>query len=59
MSTTSTLLLICPKFAESTVYRAESPKGFYARVESGHPPDWLEPVALPANSPFKLWRAKP
>jgi len=55
----ATLLLICPKFAETTVYRAQAPKGFYAQLEAGRAPDWLEPIALPANSPFKLWRVKP
>lgn len=55
----ATLLLICPNFAEATVYRAKSPEGFYAKLERGVVPDWLEPVALPARSPFKLWRIKP
>lgn len=55
----ATLLLICPNFAEATVYRAKSPKGFYAKLERGIVPAWLEPVTLPAKSPFKLWRIKP
>lgn len=54
----ATLLLICPSFAESTVYKARSPKGFYAQLEGGKTFDWLEPVALPKNSPFRLWRIK-
>jgi hypothetical protein len=52
----ATLLLICPGMSESTIYRAQSPDGFYARLVAGQVPDWLEPVALPATSPFKLWR---
>jgi len=55
----ATLLLICPNFAEATVYRSKAPKGFYAGLERGTVPAWLEPVALPAKSPFKLWRIKP
>lgn len=54
----ATLLLICPKFAETTVYRAKSPKGFYARLEQGDVPGWLEPVKLPESSPFRLWRIR-
>ncbi len=55
----ATLLLICPNFAEATVYRSKAPKGFYAGLERGIVPAWLEPVPLPAKSPFKLWRIKP
>ncbi|WOK35138.1 AcrB/AcrD/AcrF family protein [Sphingomonas sp. C3-2] len=54
----ATLLLICPGFAEGTVYRARAPKGFYAGLEAGKVPDWLEPLPLPEHSPFKLWRIK-
>ena len=55
----ATLLLICPNFAEGTVYKARSPKGFYAQLEKGMVPDWLIPIRLPASSPFVLWRIKP
>jgi hypothetical protein len=55
----ATMILICPNFAEATVYRSKAPKGFYAGLERGTVPAWLEPVALPAKSPFKLWRIKP
>jgi hypothetical protein len=55
----ATLLLICPNFAEATVYRSKAPKGFYAGLERGTVPAWLEPVKLPTTSPFKLWRIKP
>ena len=51
-------LMICPKFAETTVYRAKSPRGFYAQLEDGKVPGWLEPVPLPRNSPFRLWRIR-
>ncbi|MGH6782757.1 MAG: AcrB/AcrD/AcrF family protein, partial [Sphingomonadaceae bacterium] len=52
----ATLLLICPGFAEGTVYKARSPKGFYAGLEAGKVPAWLTPLPLPEGSPFKLWK---
>ena len=52
----ATLLLICPNMAEATIYRARNPGGFYEQIVHGHVPAWLEPVPLPARSPFRLWR---
>jgi hypothetical protein len=52
----ASLLLLCPGLSESTVYRSEDPKGFYVQLRDGKVPAWLAPMALPANSPFKLWR---
>lgn len=52
----ASLLLICPGLSESTVYGSEAPKGFYVQLVKGHVPDWLDPVPLPANSPYLLWR---
>ncbi len=54
----ATLLMTCPNMSESTVYRARSPKGFYAQLASGKKFDWLEPVPLPRESPLLLWRVK-
>lgn len=54
----ATLLMTCPNMSESTVYRARSPKGFYARLAGGEKFTWLEPVPLPAGSPLLLWRIK-
>jgi hypothetical protein len=54
----ATMLLICPNMSESTIYAAQSPKGFYVQLAKGQVPDWLEPVALPPRSPYKLWRVK-
>ena len=54
----ATLLLICPNMSESTIYKAQNPKGFYMQLVKGEVPGWLEPVALPARSPFMLWRIK-
>lgn len=49
-------VLICPNLSESTIYRSEAPQGFYMQLVRGTVPDWLEPVPLPANSPYKMWR---
>lgn len=54
----ATLLMTCPNMSESTVYRARSPNGFYARLAGGEKFAWLEPVPLPASSPLLLWRIK-
>ena len=55
----ATLLLICPNMSESTIYKAQSPKGFYMQIVKGNIPDWLVPVPLPAGSPFMLWHIEP
>lgn len=55
----ATMLLICPNMSESTIYATQNPKGFYVQLAKGQVPDWLEPVALPTRSPYRLWRVKP
>lgn len=52
-------VLVCLNLSESTIYRAEAPNGFYVQLASGKIPDWLEPVALPQNSPYRMWRVLP
>jgi hypothetical protein len=49
-------LLICPNMSESTIYRAEAPKGFYMQLLRGRVPAWLAPVQLPRDSPYRMWR---
>jgi hypothetical protein len=49
-------VLICPNLSESTTYRVEAPNGFYVQLASGRVPDWLAPVSLPEDSPFRMWR---
>jgi hypothetical protein len=49
-------VLICPMMSESTIYRAEARGGFYDQLSQGRVPAWLTPVALPADSPFRMWR---
>ena len=52
----ATLLLVCPNMAESTVYRARNPRGFYGQLASNQVPEWLTPLPLPKGSPFRLFR---
>ncbi|KRB79359.1 hypothetical protein ASE00_19820 [Sphingomonas sp. Root710] len=52
----ATMVLLCPGMAESTIYKARAPQGFYTQLIDGNVPAWLEPVELPDNSPFQLWR---
>jgi hypothetical protein len=49
-------VLICPGMSESTIYASAAPNGFYMQLDRGRVPAWLAPVALPKNSPFKMWR---
>jgi hypothetical protein len=52
----ATLLLVCPNMAESTVYRARAPGGFYDQLAHNRVPAWLAPLPLPAKSPLRLYR---
>jgi hypothetical protein len=52
----SNYLLICPDSSTSTIFMAETPKGFYGQLQKNQVPDWLEPIALPKNSPFRVWK---
>jgi hypothetical protein len=52
----ATLLLICPNMAESTVYRARAPGGFYDLLAHDRRPSFLEPLPLPKGSPLRLFR---
>jgi hypothetical protein len=49
-------LLLCPHMSESTIYQAEAPQGFYAKLQTGWTPNWLARQPLPANSPYQLWK---
>ena len=52
----SDYLLTCPNSSTTTIFMAEAPKGFYAQLQRGQVPDWLTPVELPKDSPFRMWR---
>ena len=52
----SDYLLICPDMSTATIFMGEAPNGFYAQLVRGKVPAWLEPIELPKNSPFKMWK---
>jgi hypothetical protein len=52
----STYVLSCPKSSTTTIFMSETPQGFYGQLERGRVPKWLQPVQLPKDSPFKMWR---
>ena len=49
-------LLICPMSSTTTIFMAAAPKGFYGQLHRGQVPSWLQPVELPKDSPFRMWR---
>jgi hypothetical protein len=49
-------VLICPGMSETTVYAANARNGFYVQLVRGKVPAWLQPVPLPSDSPFRMWR---
>jgi hypothetical protein len=49
-------VLSCPKSSTTTIFMSEAPKDFYGQLERGQVPKWLKPVALPKDSPFKMWK---
>ena len=51
-------VLICPGLSESTLYSSDAPTGFYMQLVRGKVPGWLEPVRLPKNSPYRMWRVR-
>ncbi len=52
----SSYLLTCPNSSTTTIFMSEAPKGFYAQLQRGEIPNWLTPVGLPKDSPFRMWR---
>jgi hypothetical protein len=49
-------LLVCPDMSTATIFMSEAPTGFYGQLVRGKVPAWLQPVELPKNSPFKMWK---
>jgi hypothetical protein len=52
----SNYVLSCPNSSTTTIFIAETPKGFYAQLQQGKVPKWLVPVPLPKDSPYRMWR---
>jgi hypothetical protein len=49
-------LLTCPDSSTTTIFMSEAPNGFYGQLTRGEVPNWLTPVKLPADSPFRMWK---
>ena len=49
-------LMVCPDMSQSTIFMAKAPRGFYAQLQRGQAPGWLEPIRLPEGSPLRIWR---
>lgn len=47
---------LCPDLNEPASYYRAAPQGFAAQLRDGRPPAWLQPVAMPADVGFRLWR---
>ena len=52
----STYVLSCPDSSTTTIFMSEVPNGFYGQLEDGDVPKWLQPVPLPKDSPYKMWK---
>jgi len=52
----SDYLLICPNMSTATIFMSEAPKGFYGQLVGGKVPSWLQPVQLPNDSPYVMWK---
>jgi len=55
----ATMVVICPKGAESHLYSRLAPNGFMAHLAGGKAPVWLEPVPLAPQSGIMAWRLRP
>jgi hypothetical protein len=49
-------VLSCPNSSTTTIFMAETPKGFYGQLQRGQVPDWMRPIALPKDSPYRMWK---
>jgi hypothetical protein len=49
-------VMICPMMSQATVFMSRAPNGFYVQLAKGRVPSWLQPIPLPADSPFRIWR---
>ena len=52
----SAYVLSCPNSSTATIFMSETPKGFYMQLEHGQVPNWLRPVPLPKDSPYRMWK---
>jgi hypothetical protein len=52
----SNYVLSCPDSSTTTIFTSETPNGFYGQLHRGLVPKWLQPVPLPKDSPYRMWR---
>jgi hypothetical protein len=52
----SDYVLSCPHSSTTTIFEAETPRGFYVQLERGQVPGWLAPIQLPKDSPYRMWK---
>jgi hypothetical protein len=53
-------VVACDDLIEARNYRTFAPQGLMAGLMVGQAPDWLEPVALPAEAgALKIWKVRP
>ena len=49
-------VLSCPDSSTTTIFTSETPNGFYGQLQRAQVPNWLTPVPLPKDSPYRMWR---
>lgn len=49
-------IALCPALAEARIYAESAPGGLAAQLVAGRAPAWLEPVVVPGDGSFKVWR---
>lgn len=54
----SRLLVTCPAAPEYQRFRRAAGDSLADQLASGRPPEWLEPIAMPAGSGIKVWRIR-
>lgn len=55
----ATMVIVCARGGEGSVYRRLAPDGFMAHLVKGQIPSWLEPVPLAPQSGISAWRVRP
>jgi hypothetical protein len=51
-------VVVCPAMTRLVTDTAPQPASLYGRLLAGESLDFLAPVAMPATSPFKVWRVR-
>lgn len=51
-------VLLCPGMTGDWLYGAEDAASMFHRLLAGEGPEWLAPVTLPADSPYRVWKVR-